>query len=266
MARTLEGRVVLLTGAAGGIGQAIARRFTAEGARLALADRDEDGLAALARALPDATVHPVDLTDRTAIPALVQGVLAAHGSLDVVVANAGWTVHGRFEDMDLAQIDGVLEVDLRSVLHLVHHALPHLSSGGHLVLMASMAGATAFPFQTTYSAAKHGLVGFGDALRIELAARGIGVTTLLPGTIATPFLANAAAHDDTRDRLAALMQRYGTSPDRVAAAALGGIRRNRGRVRVGWDAHLVGLIQHACPPLLPALLTWAARRQLLGRR
>lgn len=259
----MNDRVVLITGAAGGIGQALAQRFAAEGAKVALADRNAAGLHKLAATLDGATVHVVDLRDRDQVAGLVPSVLDQHKRIDVLVANAGWTTHGRFEQLSLDEIDGVLEIDLRSVLHLVHHALPHLPSGGHIVLTASMAGTTAFPFQSTYSAAKHGLVGFGDALRIELCDR-IGVTTLLPGTIATPFLRNAASHDPSREKLADLMQRYGTSPERVAAATVRAVRRNRGRVRVGWDSYLVSLLHWICPPLMPAVLRFAHRRKLLG--
>lgn len=260
--RDLTDRVVLLTGAAGGIGRALARRLSEAGAVLALVDRDQQGLDELAALHPTASVHPVDLLDRGAVAGLVPEVLGAHGRLDVLVCNAGWTVFGRFSEMTLDQIDGVLEVDLHSVVRLVHHALPALRArSGHIVLLSSMAGVQPFPFQTTYSAAKHGLAGFGDVLRMELAVEGIGVTTLLPGTIATGFLAHGDAHDpDLRVRLSGLMQRHGTSPDKVARAAMRGIRKNRGRLRVGWDSHLVGLVGHLAPGLVSWLLGRGVRR------
>jgi short-subunit dehydrogenase len=263
----LRSKTVLITGAAGGIGSALARAFAARGAHLALADRNEDGLKALSASLTaEVSTHAIDLGDRSAIGPLVADVVSQHGGLDVLVCNAGWTVHGPFAEMSLEQIDGVLEVDLRSVLHLVHHGLPHLAKGSHIVLVSSMAGFRAFPYQTTYSAAKHGVAGYGDALRFELAAKGIGVTTLMPGAIATPFLSNGGSLDsESTDQMSTLMQRWGTSPDRVAAAALRGIDRNRGRMRVGWDAHMTALTGWLMPPLVPAVLAWATRRQLLGR-
>ncbi|MCO4745372.1 MAG: SDR family oxidoreductase [Proteobacteria bacterium] len=263
----LNAKTVLITGAAGGIGSALARAFAARGAHLALADRDEDGLTKLADALDaEVSTHVIDLTERDAIGPLIDDALAHHGRLDVVVCNAGWTVHGPFSEMTLDQIDGVLEVDLRSVLHLVHHALPHFETGSHIVLVSSMAGFRAFPYQTTYSAAKHGVAGYGDALRLELASKDIGVTTLMPGAIATAFLSNGGSLDsESTDQMATLMQRWGTPPEAVAAAALRGIDRNRGRMRVGWDAHMTALTGWLMPPLLPAVLAWATRRQLLGR-
>jgi short-subunit dehydrogenase len=266
----LRDRVVLLTGAAGGIGGALARAFAAAGARLALVDRDEAGLAAVAGDLPGSTpvsLHPFDLGEFPAYASLLAEVLAAHGRIEVLVNNAGLTVHGTFADHTAADLDRVLDIDLRASLHLTRIALPQLrqANAAHIALVSSMAGGLAFPFQSAYSAAKFGLRGFGAALRIELARDGIGVTTVMPGTIATGFLANAASHDEaTSTRLSALMQRYGTRPERAAAAVLRGIRRNRGTVRVGWDSHLMGFLGWVAPPLMPALLQLAFRREMLG--
>lgn len=262
--RDLNGRAVLLTGAAGGIGSALARQLAGHGARLALVDLDAAGLDRLATELPGSTTHRMDLTDRAALAGLVPDVVAAHGGLDVLICNAGLTVFGRFADLAPTEIDAVLEVDLTSVLHLVALALPELRARdqAHVVLVSSMAGLQAFPFQSIYSAAKHGLRAYGESLRWELAAEGIGVSTVLPGTIATRFLDNAGTHDDElTGQLARLMRRYGTSPERVATKTVAAIRRNRGRVRVGWDCYAVGLVQWLAPPLLPALLQWGANRQ-----
>ena len=262
--RDLNQRTVLLTGAAGGIGSALARQLSDAGARLALVDRDADRLVALAD-LPGATTHAVDLTERAALGPLVDEVVAAHGRLDVLICNAGLTVFGPFAELAPDEIDAMLDVDLTHVLHLVASALPHLRARdeAHVVLVSSMAGLQAFPFQSVYSAAKHGLRAYGEALRWELAAEGIGVSTILPGTIATPFLDNAGTHDaEQSDQLARLMRRYGTSPERVASRTIAAIRRNRGRVRVGWDCYAVGAVQWLAPPLLPLLFRWATRRKL----
>jgi short-subunit dehydrogenase len=261
-------RTVLLTGAAGGIGQALAHGLAKQGASLALADLDGDGLRRLAAGLPpDTTVHEIDLADSGQLDALISAVVQAHGGLEVLICNAGLTVHGRFSDLTPAEIDRVLDVDLRSVVHLVSRALPHLHAtpGSHIVLMSSMAGLQSFPFQAVYSTAKRGLIGFGDALRIELAPHQIGVTTVMPGTISTGFLDNAGEHDPaTTHRLSALMKQWGTPPQRVANATLKGMARNRGRVRVGWDAHALAAVQLLLPPALPLFLSWAANRRLLG--
>ncbi len=287
--QSFDGRVVVISGAAGGIGRALAQTFAAEGARLALIDKDAEGLDVVVRDLALApgwvTSYVRDVTEVAAFPALVAAIEEDHGALDVLINNAGLTVHGRFGDHTPEELDRVIDVDLRAALHLTHTALPALRRaaqdagrkpgegrervsrrralpGAHVVIVASMAGVLAFPFQSVYSAAKHGLRGFGQALRMELAAEGIGVTTILPGTIATGFLAAAASHDpEMSDQLATLMRRFGTPPEHVARAILGALRSDRAERRVGWDCQLTSALRWLVPPLLPGLLGASYRWQ-----
>ncbi len=267
---------MVITGAAGGIGRALTQAFAAEGAQLALCDRDAAGLDALLAELEghEVTTHLCDLAALSVLPRLVEAIERSHGRLDVLVNNAGLTVHGRFADHTVEQLDRVIDVDLRAALHLTHACLPALRRaaerapeerpGAHVVLVSSMAGVLAFPYQSVYSAAKHGLRGFGQALRMELGAEGVGVTTVLPGTTATPFLAGAASHDETMSvKMAAMMQRFGTPPAAVAHATLAALRADRGELRVGWDCRVTTALQRLSPPLLPRLLgagfRWYAR-------
>ena len=165
--------------------------------------------------------------------------------------------------MTTAEIDKVLDVDLRAPLHLTRALLPHLAHPGHVVFVSSMAAVQPFPTQSTYSAAKAGLRGFAEVLRIE--SRDLGVSTILPGTIATPFLENADSHDSaTTATLADLMQRFGTSPDRVARAIVDAVENDRPLVRVGWDCHAVSAVRWLCPSLLPFLLRQGQRLAWLG--
>lgn len=270
--KTLQARVVVLTGAAGGIGSAIARSLANDGAHLALVDRDEQGLTALAGSLPHpnrVSQHVVDLLQFESFPALVDDIIQRHGAVHVLINNAGLTVHGTFLDQTADEIERVLTVDLRAAIHLTKLFLPHLRADapGHVVNMASMAGFAGFPFQSTYSAAKFGLRGFGQALRPELHPLGIGVTTIMPGAIATDFLGAAGTHDKaTSDQLASLMRKYGTPPTRVATKVRRAILRNHAEVRVGWDAHLVCWTQWVCPPLIPFAMRMAYRRGVLGAK
>jgi len=269
-------RVVVLTGAAGGIGRAIAHRLSQAGARLALVDIDEAGLASLVASLGDAagtgntdhsSTHPFDLRDVASLPDLASAIASRHGAVDVLINNAGLTVHGPLSQQTADDIDRVLDVDLRAVMHATHAFLPHLRSrpGAHVVNIASMAGLQGFPFQSTYSAAKFGLRGFGQALRPELAVMGIGCSTILPGTIATAFLASATTHNPSSSaRLSELMLRFGASPDRVARAVQRAIAKDRAELRVGWDCHLMALAQLLCPPLVPWVLKTALRRGFFG--
>lgn len=260
------GRTVLITGAAGGIGRAMTRAFAGRGARCVLVDRDADRLADLARTVDGAVPMAVDLRPPGAAARCIAQTVEACDRLDVVVANAGTTVFARFEDLRAEEVHAMLDVNLRAAVELVHAALPHMGPGGHVVLTSSMAGFVGFPLQTVYSASKFGLAGFGDALRIELAPRGIGVTTLLPGTVATEFLDRAGSRDpETSRTLGRWMRRAGTPPERVARAAISGIRRNRRRIYVGWDAKIVRVVDGILPFALPFVLR-RLTRWYLGRR
>lgn len=261
----LRGSVAVVTGAAGGIGRAICHELADCGARLALVDRDRTGLDQLASELPGASIHVVDLTDRAALTSLPAEVLRHHGRIDLLVNNAGLTIHGRFSDYSSTDIDTVVDVDLGAVLHGARVFLEHLESPVHIVIVASMAGLTGFPFQSIYSAAKAALIGFGEALRIELRTRQIGVSTIILGTIATDFMARAQSYDGTSERLGRLMKRFGTPPERVARATVRAIRHNTGQIRVGWDAHLLATTQRWAPGLLSTVLTVAYRHGGFGR-
>ncbi|MEZ4439147.1 MAG: SDR family oxidoreductase [Polyangiaceae bacterium] len=258
----LTDAVVVLTGAAGGVGRATTQALLARGARVVAVDLDATGLDEMAG--PRVEVLQADLAELAAIEDLATRLHAIHGRIDVLVNNAGLTVHGRFDAMTTEEIDRVIDVDLRAPIHLTRAVLPRLSAGGHVVFVSSMAGLEAFPTQTTYCAAKYGLRGFGAALRLELERSGIGASTVLPGTIATPFLANAHTHHaHTTRRLAYLMQRFGTPPERVANAIVRGIERNRGTLRVGWDCWAVSAAAWLAPPLVPFLLRQVQRLDLL---
>ncbi len=271
--RSLDDKLFILTGAAGGIGRATAHRLREAGARLALVDRDEAGLAHLAAALPATratSVHVIDLAALAELPALVQAIADEHGHIHGLINNAGLTVHRSFPNLALREVDAVLDVDLRAVLHLTHAALPFLRrapGGAHVVNVSSIAGVVAYPLQSVYSTSKFALRGFGNALHIELAPLGIGVSTILPGTIATSFLADVPSDDpESSQKLAELMMRYGSSPDRVARAIVHAIRRGLRERYVGWDSILSRLIARVAPGLMPSLLRYVYLKDQLGRR
>ncbi|HHH30051.1 MAG TPA: SDR family oxidoreductase [Polyangiaceae bacterium] len=262
---SLEDAVVVLTGAAGGIGRATTARLVERGAQVVAVDKDRPGLAALTRAHGGTvTSYDVDLGDLSRLDALATAVTEAHGPVDALVHNAGLTVQGEFRDMTTAQIQRVLDIDLRSPIELTRAFLPRLAESAQVVFVSSMSAIQPFPTQSTYSAAKAGLRAFAEVLRIESTT--LGVSVVLPGTIATPFLENADTHDaKTTASLAELMLRFGTDPDRVAAAIVSAIERGRPVVRVGWDCYTVSAVRWLCPELLPRLLRRARRLRWLGR-
>lgn len=176
----IQGTRILLTGASGGIGQAIARALAARGAQLILTGRRADVLEPLAQELGGRALA-VDLADRAAPERLV----AEAGQVDVLVANAALPASGTLDDYSLEQIDRALDVNLRAPIALAKLlAEPMAARGrGHLVFISSLAGKSAQPGSSLYSATKFGMRGFALGLREDLRDRGVGVSTVFPGFI-----------------------------------------------------------------------------------
>src|SRR4051794_24708618 len=178
----LQGRTVLLTGATGGIGAAIAHALHDRGASLVLTGRRREVLESLESDLGDrAEVVVADLADRDDVARLCERA----ASVDVVVANAALPASGRIEDFSPEEIDRALDVNLRSPLQLARAAAPAMAErgSGHLVFVSSLAGKVASPGSGLYSATKFGVRAFAAALRQDLHATGAGVTTVFPGFV-----------------------------------------------------------------------------------
>jgi NAD(P)-dependent dehydrogenase (short-subunit alcohol dehydrogenase family) len=180
----LAGRVVLVTGASGGIGAATCAALTRRGAVVVAAGRDETALAAVAAA----STVVADAADPAAAPALVATAVDRHGRLDAVVANAGIGWAGEFAGMDPARITELVDVNLRAPMLLARAALPVLRRPGALVFLTSIAGLVGVPGETVYSVTKAGLETFATLLREEL--DGITVSTVAPGAVDTAFFTN----------------------------------------------------------------------------
>jgi len=270
--RQLQHKVAVITGAAGGIGRALTQQLINAGCHLALADLNTQGLDALAAEFQDSpqrvTCHKVDVRSYQAMTAFAASVKELHGGAHLLINNAGLTVFGNFADMSIEQIDTVLNVNLRGVVYGCKAFLPLLSSaaagdsgGAHIVNISSLAGMVGFPMQTTYCASKFGVRGLSQALRIELGSRGIGVTGVMPGTIATPFLETAASHDqDMTQQLAKYMLRHGTPPQRLAKRILRAVQSNRHEIVVGPDSVLTWWGQNFVPWLMRWVLALLHKR------
>ena len=252
--KVIRGKRSLVTGAASGIGRAIALALAREGADLCLLDIDENGLSNVAieaRGL-GARVMTVacDLASPTAARNAADELLQAWGGLEILINNAGISYHGDTDTMPDEQWERVLAVDLYSPLLLTRKLLPALLSSGdaHIVNVCSILGLCAIPRFTAYQTSKYGLVGFSESLRAEYASRGLGVTALCPGFVRTNIY--RAMVDSTGCRpMRAPPRLLVASPEQIAARAIRAIYRNHGVVTVTLLAGLMWRIKRWLPRL-----------------
>jgi 3-oxoacyl-[acyl-carrier protein] reductase len=227
----VAGRVALITGAASGMGRAMARLFADEGARVAVVDRNGAGAEAVAAEIVEAhgegvaIAWTVDLSDGEAIATLVDDVSSRLGPVDILVNNAGIALPAVLDGDDGAYEQAwtaTLAVNLTAYERLARACLPHLlrNGDGRIVNIASTEGLGASRFNSPYVAAKHGVIGLTKALAVELGARGVTANAVCPGPIRTGM--TAAIPDDAKDKFARRMvplRRYG-DPEEVAHAVL----------------------------------------------
>ena len=189
----IDGKVVLITGPARGIGAETARRLAARGARLSLVGLEPELLAALAAELGEGHVwFECDVTDQAALERAVAGTAGALGGIDVVIANAGVASNGTVAVGPVEALVRTIEVNLTGVVRTVSATLPHVTERrGYYLLVSSAAALAPFPGISTYAAAKSGVEQFGNVLRLELAHKGVAVGVAHPSWIDTDMVRDA---------------------------------------------------------------------------
>jgi NAD(P)-dependent dehydrogenase (short-subunit alcohol dehydrogenase family) len=264
---TLEGRVCVVTGAGSGIGRSTALLLAARGAALELVDWNETGLAETQRLagaasgqLPAASV--LDVGDARAVSAFGAGVQARHGGVDLLVNNAGVAFVGDFERTELGHWEEIFRVNVLGAVNCIRSLLDALAARRGQIVNVSSAAVFFTPSTLgAYGASKRALVGLSEALRLELSSRGVGVTVVCPGLVATPLadhLGLPPGEEGERIRLKALLRRLGCSPDRVAEAIADSGARRPALVTVGVDAALLRLLGRFAPWAIPPLAQWVA--------
>ena len=272
--KTFRGRVAAVTGAGSGIGRALALELAARGAHLALSDINEATLAEtvmLCEAAGGAakiTSQRVDVADRDAVYAWADQVVADHGRVNLIFNNAGVALAASIEAMSYEDFEWLMSINFWGVVHGTKAFLPHLKAAGegHVINMSSVFGLISVPGQAAYNAAKFGVRGFTDALRMELEMTpcGVSCTTVHPGGVKTniarnarvdPSMAATLSHPDAAADEFDKMAR--TTPESAARQILLGVTRDRRRVLVGPDAAVIDLVSR-----LPA----AASQRLIEKR
>ena len=227
----LRDQVALVTGATSGIGEAIARRFAAEGARVAVVGRHRERGDAVVRSITaaggTAQFFAADVTSDDAVRGLVQAVRERFGTLDIVVNNAGVSVPGTVVDITPAQWDEVFRINVASAYLVSRHAMPHLLArrSGSVINISSEAGLKGLKDRAAYCAAKAALVGLTKAMAVDHSADGVRINCICPGTIETPMVSRLIeTHADPKAMKSAFLERRLTphlgTPDDIAEAAL----------------------------------------------
>jgi NAD(P)-dependent dehydrogenase (short-subunit alcohol dehydrogenase family) len=245
---SLVGKSVLITGAARGIGAALARKAAARGARVALVGLEPDELARVADELgPEHLWVEADVTDPAALRSAVQRTVDTFGGLDVVVANAGIAPLTTVMTSSAHALSRTIEVNLIGTMLTAHAALPEIAKRkGHVLLIASAASFTVLPGMSAYCASKAGVERFGDALRLEVAHRGVTVASAHPTWIDTDLVRDTEAalptFEETRKDLPGPLGRY-TSVEECAEALVENLETRRRRVFVPWSLGIVSALR-----------------------
>jgi dehydrogenase/reductase SDR family member 7B len=222
-----SGKTAWVTGASSGIGEALVKAFVGAGGAAILSGRNVAELERVAAetSAPDRChLLPFDTTDFDVLPDMARAAIAVRGGVDVLVNNAGISQRSLAEDTDFSVYDRIIEVDLLAPIALTQALLPHLleRGSGQLIMISSVAGKAGIPLRTAYCAAKHGLIGYSDALRSEVAGQGVAVLVVAPGSVRTNVSRNALNADGSARGVSDAAIDNGIDPDAVA--------------RIIWDA------------------------------
>jgi short-subunit dehydrogenase len=272
----ISGSAAAVTGAASGIGRALALELAARGCDLALGDRDEAGLQQLAAEIAKVgtrkvSMHRVDVGVPAEIQAFAQAAIAAHPGLNIVINNAGVALLGAFSEVDQTQMEWLFNINFWGVVHGTRAFLPHLSTRheAHIVNLSSIFGIVAPPGQTAYCAAKFAVRGFSESLRHELAMTNskVKLSVVHPGGVLTNIVRNSRTGSGITDnaRRAESIDRFDavakTTPPAAAQRIIRGIENDEPRILIGNDARFMDLLQRFRPATY-----WKVLAKRIGKR
>ncbi len=250
--------IAVVTGAAGGIGRALAVRLAAEGAQLAIADVNSAGLDETAKlaAKPGVRIstHIVDVSDRERMQAFVDEVVAEHGRAHLIINNAGVGLGGTVEELGIEDIEWLMSINFWGVIYGTKMFLPILRQQprGHIVNISSVFGLVGPPGHSAYAASKFAVRGFTEALRHEIKGGNVTVTCVHPGGIRTNIARNArvgiGADSATAEREREFFNKVAkTMPETAADVIVRGVLRNKAKILIGSDAWFIDKVQRLMP-------------------
>ena len=273
-----KGRVAAITGAGSGIGRALAIELARRGAHVALSDIDEVGLAETVNLCEGygvkVTSRRLDVANREAVFAWADAVVEDHGTVNLIVNNAGVALGATVEGVTIENFEWLMSINFWGVVHGTQAFLPHLKAAGegHVVNLSSVFGLVSIPSQSAYNAAKFAVRGYTDALRIELEIEDCGVssTTVHPGGIKTNIARSARVEDNAADLSGDLGDLDAgdmfdkmamTKPDKAARQILAAVEKNRRRALIGPDAKVFDLVSRLPAGLYQGLLVRGAKKR-----
>ncbi len=245
------GKTIWITGAGSGIGKALALQYNKDGNTIILSGRKKEGLEEIAKEIDNAFVLPLDVTDETQIEAAVETVTKQLDRLDILINNAGVSQRSFVEEISNDVGRKLMEVNFFGSIHLTKAALPLLikTPNSSVVAMSSAAGKFGFPMRSYYSASKHALHGFYEALGLELKDKDTSVTVVCPGRIKTNISLNALAGDGTAHNKMDDGQLNGIPADKCARQIERAVNRKKAEVYIGGKEVLMIYFKRYCPPL-----------------
>jgi NAD(P)-dependent dehydrogenase (short-subunit alcohol dehydrogenase family) len=267
--RSFTDRVAVITGAASGIGRALAIDLAGQGCALALVDVDDDGLHATAREVKargrSVSTHVVDVADRAAMLALPEAVMATHGRVDILVNNAGVSVAGTLEEQSFEDLQWIFGINLWGVIHGIKAFLPRLreSDDAYIVNLSSVFGLVGVPRQSSYCATKFAVRGISEAIAAELADSSVRVLCVHPGGVRTKIAERARYVGEaqaSRQRWVEFFHSRALPADRAAARIVSAMRAGSERVLVAPEAPFIDLAKRLMPVVPSRWLAWIDRR------
>lgn len=261
----LKGKIAVITGAASGIGRALAMGLAKEGSRLALADIDFDGLKETERLLKSgggqAIIRRVDISRKKEIYSFAEQVMEHYGEVDILINNAGVVFTSTIEDLSYEDFERVMNINFWGAVYGTKAFLGYLQKqkSSHIVNISSVYGLWALATQSAYNASKFALRGFTEALMQEQRGTGVNVSCVYPGGVKTNIVIHSSSplFDGNPDEKDKFIKKFNaiamTTPEKAAKVIISGIKKNRKRILIGPDAFLFDISQRLFPTLYQKL-------------